>query len=100
MILPQTLGVDNRWKAISLKTPATGDFEWNGDITPITAKRLNLRFADHPRTDYDQVTVRSMLAIVVRPVSAIKRGDSRDCAPRNEYPLASDCHSSLLRLRL
>src|SRR5271157_94449 len=56
--------------------------------------------ADHPRTDYDQITVRSMLAIVVRPVSAIKRGESRDCAPRNEYPSASDCHSSLLRLRL
>src|SRR5271157_729340 len=56
--------------------------------------------ADHPRTDYDQITVRSMLAIVVRPVSAIKRGESRDCAPRNEYPSSSDCHSSLLRLRL
>jgi len=58
------------------------------------------RLADHPRTDYDQITVRSMLAIVVRPVSATKRGESRDCAPRNEYPSASHCHSSLLRLRL
>jgi hypothetical protein len=67
----------------------------------IAAARLDyFRFADHPRTDYDQITVRSMLAIVVRPVSAIKRGESRDCAPRNEYPSASDCHSSLLRLRL
>ena len=69
----------------------------------IVTDRLDLdsfRFADHPRTDYDQITVRSMLAMVVRPVSAINRGESRACAPRNEYPSASDCRGSLLRLRL
>jgi len=68
--------------------------------TAFELRVVNFRVADHPRTNYDQITVRSMLAIVVRPVSVIKRGESRDCAPRNEYPSASDCHSSLPRLRL
>jgi len=44
--------------------------ECNGDITPIdtipywSGRSDKFLFADHPRTDYDQITVRSMLAIV------------------------------------